>query len=354
MKELVRAPGILREYLNPNSHKYAVIETNTDCNRRCFYCPIPQTYDREKELTLEESTGEVDWLHQQGFLLVSILGGEPLAPFNTKEGITFADHTLELIRHAKRKEIVTNVTTNGDFVDKKMIEALKAAGLDSLNFTLHSCADSDVSQMIKEARMTAQAGIVPAIHAILTCDNAEALPGIASTVAENGILFSFCILHEKGQGFSAPRVGESKMPSFESQKKVLAALLRLKSYGFVLNNKNYLTNALNYHGNTWTCNPEKDSFIHLGAGGFVNVCSEVRTGLKTADVSLTSQEWREQKRILVERCGGCYYKAYYETQNPDIKGDAPVLAVIMLIKTGNAALAEKLGKFAVQRIRGVE
>ncbi|MDO8658625.1 MAG: radical SAM protein [Candidatus Levybacteria bacterium] len=351
MKELLCAPDILRKYLDKNSHRYAVLETNTDCNRRCSYCTIPQTYKKEGELTLEETIGVVDSLHQQGFLLVSFLGGEPLAPFNTKEGITFAEHTLESVRHASSKGMITNVTTNGDYINRDIVRALKGAGLDSLNFSLHSFTEAGINHLIKSARIAAQAGIVPAIHALFTSANTDVLPSIASNIAENGILFSFNILHEKGMGFSAPRTGESNTPSLEQQKKVLAALLRLKSYGFVLNNRDYLTNTPNYHGNSWTCDPERDSFIHIGAGGFVNICSEVRTGFKTADVSLTSQEWREQKRILVQNCGNCLYKCYYEAQNTDLKGDIPMFLVMMLIKSGNAALAEKLGKFAVQRIR---
>ncbi len=350
MKKLVKGVVLLKQFLSPDGHRFAVVEGNTQCNRRCSYCTIPQSYRKEKELTLEETIRIVDWLHQQGFLMVSFLGGEPLAPFITKEGMTFAEHTLKLVRHASSKGMFTNVTTNGDYINKDVIKHLKEVNLDSLTFSLHSDTGAGVNHLIKGARMAAQVGIIPVIHAIFTSKNADILPKTAFNIVENGILFSFSILHEKGKGFSAPKQGESNIPSLEQQKKVLAVLLRLKSYGLIFNNRNYLTNALKYYGNSWTCNPKKDSFIHIGAGGFANICSEIRTRMKVANVSLTGQEWREQKRRLVQNCGHCFYKCYFETQNTDLKGNIPMLAVMMSIKSGHARLVEKWGKFAARKI----
>lgn len=73
--------------------------------------------------------------------------------------------------------------------------------------------------------------------------------------------------------------------------------------------------------------------------------------MKTADISLSDSTWRETKHVLVENCGNCLYQCYYEAKNTDLRGDIPMFGVMMLIKTGNAHLAEKLGKFAVERIK---
>lgn len=51
---------------------------------------------------------------------------------------------------------------------------------------------------------------------------------------------------------------------------------------------------------------------------------------------------------MVENCGNCLYQCYYDCENPDIVGHIPFAGVAILIKTGNANIAEKWGRFAVE------
>lgn len=342
--------GLAAEVINPNGQKYATLEANRGCNRSCGYCAVPSQYDKEGESSLGEVFGQVDWLHSQGFRLLSYIGGEPLAPMETKEGITFAKQTEEVVKYASKKGMAVNVTSNGDYLTPEILEDLKKAGLDTLTLSLHTYTEPGVRHIVKGGRAAAKAGIIPVVNAVFTSDRSDSLPGIAATMAENGLLFSTAVVQEKGGGFStAP--DQTNVPSMEEKKKVFDSLLRLKSYGFVRNNKKYLQEAPLYDGNTWTCNPEKDAFIQIGAGGKINVCSDVRTGFNVGEIDLTDGDWREAKRALVSNCGDCLYSCYFEAQNQDTVGDIPTLAVMGLIKTGNASMAERWGKFAVNRIR---
>ncbi len=353
MKELLQMAG---NFLRPDTQRYAVLEGNRDCNRRCGYCNVPNQYSREIESSLEETLQKVDWLYNNGFRFFSYIGGETLAykPFVTKEGLTFFDHTREVVKHAHNKGMVVGVVTNGDFVNERMIQELSDVGLDSLTFSLHSLTRDQLNERVNLARATAEAKIVPAINVVLTTRSADVMPGIAAYTARNGIPFSFGLVQEKGGGFSRKNKS-SILPTVEEQQKVFSALLRLKQFGFVRSGKSYMQHAADYYPNNWRCNSEKDSFIHLDAVGNVNVCSDVRTGIKVCELDLlTSDKWRDTKKILVNDCGNCLYQCFYDAENPDPIGHIPFAGVAMLIKTGNSGLAEKWGKFAVEVSRKLE
>lgn len=344
------------QFTNQNGRRYAVIEGNLNCNRRCSSCAVPQKYCKEQELTVEETCSTIDWLHSERYRFLSYLGGEPLAPFETKKDITFFEHTRRVVEYATKKGMVVNITTNGDYVDKEKVELLKQAGLNTLTYSLHTYTKESLNHLIKGARFAAEVGIIPTIQAVLTRDTAEKIPGVAASVARNGLLFVVGLIHEKGGGFSTKQE-VSLLSSAEEQRKVFGALLRLKTFGFLVNTRDYLMHAPDLYPNNWTCDPEKDTFIHIGAGaqGTVNVCSDVRTDLQIQDIgTLNSPVWREKKRDLVRNCGNCLFHCYYETQKPDLIGDAPTGILVGLIKTGRVGAVRKLGDMAVRLSRARE
>lgn len=342
---------ITKNFLNPEGRRYAVIEGNQDCNRDCGYCDVPSHYNAEKELTVAETCQTVDWLYDQGYRVLSYLGGESLAPapFVTKEGKTFARHTLDVVKHAKKKGMLVNVTSNGDFINPRqseVVEELAKAGLDSLTLSLHSYTKSGLDHLLNASKLAARHRIIPTIQTVMTSQTVDKLPGIAAVAAENGILFSSGLVQTKGDGF-AKEQDALTIPTKEQQERTFRALRGLKSFGFVRNNRNYLTKSTNFYPNDWYCDAEKDTFIKIGAGGKVNVCSRVETGIRIEDiVTLDDQAWRERKRIGVANCGNCLYHCYYESENPNILGDIPMIGVGLAIKTGRQALAERWGQTA--------
>lgn len=355
-KELSRLPGLAKTYLSKDGPRYSVLEFNRECNRRCGYCAVPDQYNRDRELTVDQTFERADWLRGQGFRFISLLGGEPLGPFVTKEGLTFAEHTLRVVDHAVQQGMTVNVITNGDYVTRDTIKDLKKAGLDSLSLSLHTYSEPGLRHLLKGARMAAEEGIIPTVTAVFTASRADQFPGVAAEVANNGALFGFGIVQEKAGGFSAVPETGSQIPTPEQQREVFRALLRLKTFGMVRNNSNYMREAPKYPNNSWKCNPETDTFINLGADGSVNVCTDVRTNFTTADLPIldASQSWREVKRVKVENCGNCTFSCYFEAQHPDVVGDIPMFGVMALIKSGNAKLAEKWGQFAVATSKRME
>lgn len=357
MKEVPgRYVDVYKQLRNPNGRRYVVIEGNQGCNRNCGYCNVPTHYNSEAELTVGETFKTIDWLYDQGYRVLSYLGGEPLAPFQTKEGISFAQHTLEVVKYGKQKGMFVNITTNGDYINParpNMIEALKDAGLDTLTFSLHTLTKPGLRHLTDVARVAAKNKLVPTILAVMTTQTADKLPGMAARVAENGILFDFGLVQTRGDIFAREQ-DISVIPTAEQQKRTLRALSALKTFGFVRGAKSYLRDAPKYYPNNWTCDAERDTFLKIGAGGKVNVCSQVDTGLRIEDIAtLDSDTWREQKRAGVSNCGNCLFSCYYEAQNPDIIADIPTIAVGLVIKRGGASLVEKWGQIAVQASKRV-
>lgn len=136
-------------------------------------------------------------------------------------------------------------------------------------------------------------------------------------------MFSVGLVQTVGDGFSKEQ-DDSVIPTLEQQEKVFGVLRTLKIFGFTRNNANYLNDVLKYFPNNWTCNPERDTFVKIGAGGKLNVCSRVETDLAVFDVKdLSDPKWRTKRRDGVANCGSCFFNCYYEVENPNILGDVP-------------------------------
>lgn len=71
------------------------------------------------------------------------------------------------------------------------------------------------------------------------------------------------------------------------------------------------------------------------------------SGFRAGEIDLTSAQWRQKKRAMVEACKGCLYSCYFQCENPDYKSDLRTLMNMILIKSGNAGLVRRLGESAV-------
>ncbi len=383
-KETLRTIQLINMVRQPNPRRLALMEGPTNCNRHCNYCVVPKRWDKEKASTVEETCRQIDWLYGEGFRILNYVGGEPLAishplgakipqpirmcpyfdgrmateqpeeriertaPFRTKEGLTFEEHTERVIEYATKKGMVTNLTTNGDFVDYFNVKRLKKAGLDILTFSLHSINENSLRHLVGGARMAAKEGIIPIISVVFTKDRADEITKIAEICTANGILFSTAVVQERGGGFSAvPQ--ESNIPNQDQQRVVFDRLLKLKRKGFVRTNTKYLQDTTKYPDNSWKCDPQTDSFVHIRAcgKGKVGVCSETPTDFQAGNFHLEDEAWRKTKQRLVDKCSGCLYACHYESENQDVRGDLRTYLNMLLIKSGHAGLVKALGKKAL-------
>jgi MoaA/NifB/PqqE/SkfB family radical SAM enzyme len=379
-KEILKATRVFRTLTQRDSPKLVLMEGPVNCNRSCDYCVVPKRWDKEKTSTVAQTCKQIDWAINEGFNVLNYVGGETLAqcprkgdiiserrsmcpgglmvsdsivrqkeePFRTKEGITFKEQTERVLKHASKNGMITNITTNGDFVDFPTIAGLKRSGLDSLSLSLHSLNDSSIAHVISTARMAAKEKIVPIVNVVFTKDRTDDISKIAETCMANGILFSTAVVQERGGGFSSiPQ--DSQIPTSEQQEEVFKKLIELKKKGFVRDNINYLKNATSFKNNSWKCNPKTDSFVHVRniEEGKAGVCSETALRFPVNTLHLKDGEWRKSKKDLIDKCPGCTYTCYYESENPSLKGDFRTFLNYLLIKSGQAGLVKLMGKMSL-------
>ena len=97
------------------------------CNQKCVFCyAAGQQLAAATELTTREWKQAIDRLEAARVPMVTFTGGEP-----TQRG-----DIAQLVEYAKR--MVTRLNTNGVNLTPELVQALKDAGLDSLQVTLYS------------------------------------------------------------------------------------------------------------------------------------------------------------------------------------------------------------------------
>jgi len=121
----------LQAYYEAN-HRYplfkqVLIETRTDCNNRCPFCPHSFNQKPFGQMTWTTYTHIIDELADMGYngRIALMLSNEPLLD----------DRLLEMIRYAKKKSprFFLDITTNGRLLDLAMADQLFEAGIDNIN-----------------------------------------------------------------------------------------------------------------------------------------------------------------------------------------------------------------------------
>ncbi len=103
------------------------------CNLRCKICETWEANpDIEKELTLIELKNVITQIANWGNINISFAGGEPLV---RKYDL------IECIRHARKKGLITHVTTNGTLINNHTAKELVNSGLNYLQISLDGATE---------------------------------------------------------------------------------------------------------------------------------------------------------------------------------------------------------------------
>lgn len=112
--------------------KVVEIEVNSNCNRKCSYCPNSRYQRKEKgemtEETFRKIIEQLEKVHFTGRISYHFYG-EPLL---CKNLIPFISYTKE-----KLPETRAVLYSNGDFIDEDMVRRLFDAGIDRMVITNH-------------------------------------------------------------------------------------------------------------------------------------------------------------------------------------------------------------------------
>ena len=91
------------------------LQLNNVCNLRCPSCYVALAAEEDGSLSLEQLMGLIDDLAEMGVFQLALGGGEPL----------MSPNFLPLLRYARRKGLLPNVTTNGWLLTESLIAQIR-------------------------------------------------------------------------------------------------------------------------------------------------------------------------------------------------------------------------------------
>lgn len=123
--------SFLREYFSIHQHfplfQQVLIETRTDCNNHCPFCPHNFNVKKLGIMSWECYTRIIDELVSMGYngRVALMVSNEPLLESRLCQMIEYAKH--------KSPRLFLDITTNGRILTLEMVDHLFAIGLDNIN-----------------------------------------------------------------------------------------------------------------------------------------------------------------------------------------------------------------------------
>lgn len=233
------------------------------CNLACTYC---NEYDNfSPPVPVDEMLRRIDKLADLGTAILTFSGGEP----------TLHPDLDLLIRHARSREMIVTIITNGLLLTPERIQALNRAGLDYLQISIDNTEPDEVSKKSlrvldrKLQWMREHAEFDVTINSVLGSDVRQ--PEDAFTIASRARQLRFKstvgIIHD-GSGQLQPLSGP--------QSGVYERIHSLGSglFSFV-HHDNFQGNIVRGLPNSWHC-PAGGRFLYICEEGLVHYCSQQR------------------------------------------------------------------------------
>jgi len=180
----------------------ASIEVTRRCNSKCSFCPIgtEKAEIHKTEMTTEQIFDVLDQLDEVGIIAFSFLGGEP----------TLRKDIVEIGHHARKRNIISQLTTNGLLVPKRAYDYTEA--IDALVISLDTTdpvkykelrgvdAFDTVVDAIKSCVDYAEENDCSVISNTVICaKNIEEIPDVVKfchSLGVNGIMLDFATFHD--------------------------------------------------------------------------------------------------------------------------------------------------------------
>ena len=101
--------------MSKSSHRILQIHVTRKCNLKCLHCYSSSGPDETEALEIEDLCQAITDAETLGYTFVTISGGEPF----------LYPELGRMLKHAKGLGLYTGVVTNGMFLDRRRLEALK-------------------------------------------------------------------------------------------------------------------------------------------------------------------------------------------------------------------------------------
>jgi MoaA/NifB/PqqE/SkfB family radical SAM enzyme len=249
------------------------------CNLACTYCN--EFDDFSKPVPTGEMLRRIDRLAELGTSIITISGGEPL----------LHPELDDIIRHMRRRGIITGMITNGYLLTVERIERLNRAGLEHLQISIDNVAPDAVSKkslkvLDKKLQMLAEhAEFGVNINSVVGSGIAH--PEDALTVARRAVALGFSstvgIIHDGSGQLQALNLHEREV--FERTK-------RLGKKSFARFNA-FQDNIAHGQPNNWRCRAGA-RYLYICEDGLVHHCSQQRGYPGVSLFGYTHEQMRQE------------------------------------------------------------
>lgn len=162
------------------------------CNLKCSHCYINASSESQKvkstdELTTEQAKNLMDQIAEVSCPMLILSGGEPL----------LREDIFELIRYGTKKGIKMAMGSNGAFIDPKVAEKLKEAGIKTVSISLDSAnpdkhdefrgVKGSWQKAINAIKALKESGILVQVNTTLTQDNYDEIDDIMTLAEKMGV-----------------------------------------------------------------------------------------------------------------------------------------------------------------------
>lgn len=294
------------------------------CNLDCGYCW--QHDQNSSDMSLDEFMRCLDHAVRLRVGLVTFLGGEPM----------LWEHLTTAIAACSERHMLTDMTTNGSFLDERTLQELGRAGLDYLNISVDGLEASEVSKKrsiareglldaLKEAR--ARYGIHFRLNAVIFKNNFEAIKELIEFVGEHRVQLSL--------GFVVPEICSEVADDAidftgrdtDLLHEIVTYILDKKKSGYpIIDPDSYFTGVFRFlrGEHFWDCNyPTRYGWINVTSNGKIRSCTKAMDERDVRFVDLDRgkvAELRQAYKEKVARCNvhcysNCAYDSYYYTHH---------------------------------------
>lgn len=300
LSNIIRAARLIAS----SGPRFGTFFLNTDCNRRCSYCVVP---DRGTgiEMSYEKWCLILDKMNRWGVRFGSFLGGEP----------TLRKDLPEILKYASKKMAVS-LTSNGDTMlgakGRDRLSNLASNGLNILNLSLHDLAETD--RQLETLAYAKRLGIIPILATVVTRATIKALPAIMEKSNAMGILYRYSLYQSVGGAFSA-QVDNLAPTKEEIENFISIVKTQKKRFRLVQNTHKYLMDGTAAYPRGWHCNSYEDHWLTVDNEGRLMACSEYPTNVSVLDLpSLGDSKWTEIRTAKRMACDGCTYQCYIDEE----------------------------------------
>lgn len=295
------------------------------CNLSCQYCW--QKSNSSTEMTFKEFNVYLKKAKQLNVGMITFLGGEPM----------LWESIYDAIAECSKKNILTDLTTNGLLLNAKTIKMLGESGLDYLNISVDGMTTTQITQKNSVIRNNLINDLKKAkakyrmhfrLNSVIYKNNFEDIKRLIefSKINNTQLSLGYVVPPLEKMHISKQDIYFGKQDKRDLQKIISYILLKKKNGYPIIDPDSYFKNIFRFLNREkfWDCNyPTRYGWLNVTPNGKIRSCTKKMDELNFNFVDLNSNNYRELRQIFDEKVktcnincySNCAYDSYFYTHN---------------------------------------